>query len=131
VQSGGIELCFQPFGFAGGLWDVTTGIVRFGARDYDPQARRWAQKDPIRFDGGDTNIYVYAGNDPINRTDPSGMITACDAAYTAACIVICGAACAPAGDFLTPPGIACALACGLACEDVASEACSLPKPVCK
>jgi uncharacterized protein RhaS with RHS repeats len=27
---------FQPFGFAGGLYDPDTGLVRFGARDYDP-----------------------------------------------------------------------------------------------
>jgi uncharacterized protein RhaS with RHS repeats len=26
---------FQPFGFAGGLYDAGTGLVRFGARDYD------------------------------------------------------------------------------------------------
>jgi RHS repeat-associated protein len=68
---GGTELCFQPFGFAGGVWDVTTGIVRFGARDYDPQARRWVSKDPIRFGGG-LNIYVYVGDDPINKIDPQG-----------------------------------------------------------
>ena len=28
---------FLPFGFAGGLYDGATGLVRFGARDYDPQ----------------------------------------------------------------------------------------------
>jgi YD repeat-containing protein len=27
---------FQPFGFAGGLYDPDTGLVRFGARDYEP-----------------------------------------------------------------------------------------------
>src|SRR5690606_26154069 len=27
---------FQPFGFAGGIYDPHTGLVRFGARDYDP-----------------------------------------------------------------------------------------------
>ncbi len=32
---------FQPFGFAGGLWDRDTGLVRFGARDYDPEVGRW------------------------------------------------------------------------------------------
>ena len=26
---------FQPFGFAGGLYDEQTKLVRFGARDYD------------------------------------------------------------------------------------------------
>jgi RHS repeat-associated protein len=51
-SQGGTALCWQPFGFAGGIWDVTTGVVRFGARDYDPAMRRWTQKDPIGFAGG-------------------------------------------------------------------------------
>jgi RHS repeat-associated protein len=70
---GGTELCWQPFGFAGGVFDVTTGIVRFGARDYDPAERRWTQKDPIRFGGGQENIYVYTGDDSVNGSDPSGL----------------------------------------------------------
>jgi RHS repeat-associated protein len=40
---------FQPFGFAGGLWDAATGIVRLGARDYDPMTGRWTAKDRIGF----------------------------------------------------------------------------------
>jgi RHS repeat-associated protein len=63
---------FQPFGFAGGLYDATTGLVRFGARDYDPSIGRWLNKDPIRFDGG-WNFYAYVGNDPLNFIDPSGL----------------------------------------------------------
>jgi len=39
----------QPFGFAGGLRDDHTGMLRFGKRDHDPQAGRWTSKDPIRF----------------------------------------------------------------------------------
>ncbi|HLG56456.1 MAG TPA: hypothetical protein VI485_14055 [Vicinamibacterales bacterium] len=31
---------WQPFGFAGGLYDPDTGLIRFGARDYDPLERR-------------------------------------------------------------------------------------------
>jgi RHS repeat-associated protein len=42
---------FQPFGFAGGLYDQDTGLVRFGARDYDPETGRWTAKDPILFAG--------------------------------------------------------------------------------
>ena len=51
---------FQPFGFAGGLRDAHSGLVRFGARDYDPVSGRWTTKDPIRFNGGATNLYTYA-----------------------------------------------------------------------
>jgi RHS repeat-associated protein len=75
---GGTALCFQPFGFAGGVFDVTTGVVRFGVRDYDPLMRRWTQKDPIRFDGGQENIYVYVGDEPINRLDANGTGWFCD-----------------------------------------------------
>jgi YD repeat-containing protein len=32
---------FQPFGFAGGIYDTDTQLVRFGARDYDPETGRW------------------------------------------------------------------------------------------
>jgi RHS repeat-associated protein len=63
---------FLPFGFAGGMFDVDTGLVRFGVRDYDPVVGRWTSKDPIRFDGGHVNLYSYVGNDPVNRTDPAG-----------------------------------------------------------
>ena len=63
---------FQPFGFAGGIYDSVTGLVRFGARDYDASTARWTAKDPILFNGGQANLYVYTGNDPINRVDPRG-----------------------------------------------------------
>ena len=64
----------QPFGFAGGLYDYQTGLVRFGARDYDPETGRWTSKDPIGFAGGDTNLYGYVLGDPMNLTDPNGQI---------------------------------------------------------
>jgi RHS repeat-associated protein len=63
---------FQVLGFAGGIYDPDTGLMRFGARDYDPTVGRWTAKDPIRFDGGQTNLYVYAAGDPVNRLDRSG-----------------------------------------------------------
>jgi len=47
--------------------------MRFGARDYDPQVGRWISKDPILFRGRQTNLYVYVGNDPVNRIDPAGL----------------------------------------------------------
>ena len=65
---------FQPFGFAGGLHDVHTGLVRFGAREYDPETGRWTAKDPILFDGGDANLYGYVLGDSINYIDPYGLL---------------------------------------------------------
>ena len=64
---------FQPFGFAGGIYDQHTGLTRYGARDYEVVTGRWATKDPIFFDADDTNLYGYSRSDPINRYDPSGL----------------------------------------------------------
>lgn len=65
---------FQKFGFAGGLYDQHTKLVKFGAREYDGSIGRWLSKDPIRFDGGDSNLYGYVLQDPINAVDISGNI---------------------------------------------------------
>lgn len=65
---------FQPFGFAGGLYDRDTKLVRFGARDYDPQTGRWTAKDPILFAGRSLNLYGYVLNDPVNLIDPIGKM---------------------------------------------------------
>ncbi len=64
---------FQPFGFAGGLYDADTGLVRFGYRDYDATAGRWTAPDPLRFAGDTINLYGYVSNDPINLVDPLGL----------------------------------------------------------
>lgn len=49
-----------PFGFAGGLYDEDTKLVRFCYRDYDSYIGKWTAKDPIDFGGGDSNLYGYA-----------------------------------------------------------------------
>jgi len=63
-----------PFGFAGGLHDRNTGLVRFGFRDYDPDTGRWTAKDPILFAGGNVDLYGYCLNDPVNWVDPEGQL---------------------------------------------------------
>ncbi len=63
---------FQPFGFAGGLYDTDTGLTRFGARDYDSEIGRWTTKDPIKFDAGG-NLYEYVHGSPISMFDPTGL----------------------------------------------------------
>ena len=62
-----------PFGFAGGLHDRDTGLVRFGYRDYDPGTGRWTAKDPIGFAGGDTDLFGYVQNNPVNFVDAYGL----------------------------------------------------------
>jgi RHS repeat-associated protein len=76
---------FQPFGFAGGIWDADVGLVRFGARDYSAAEGRWTAKDPIGLDAGGTNLHQYVFADPVGLVDPSGLIvgTAFDAASLA------------------------------------------------
>ena len=64
---------FQPFGFAGGLYDDDTGLVRFGARDYDAHSGRWTAKDPVLFVGQDANLYAYVHANPVNLIDPTGL----------------------------------------------------------
>ena len=66
---------FQLIGYGGGIADPTTGLVRFGARDYDPAIGRWLQPDPRSIGGGSANLYEFLRGDPVNRTDPRG---ACD-----------------------------------------------------
>jgi RHS repeat-associated protein len=70
-----------PFGFAGGLADPGTGLVHFGARDYDPIAGRWISSDPIQFAGQDPDLYRYSASDPVNKSDPSGRCISGPAAF--------------------------------------------------
>jgi len=44
------------------------------------EAGRWVSKDPIKFEGGDTNLFGYAFADPVNFIDPFGLF---DIAYNA------------------------------------------------
>ncbi len=72
---------WQPFGYAGGIYDSDdptasspgTGLVRFGARDYDAGAGRWTAKDPIGFGAAEANQYAYVSSNPVNVIDPEGQ----------------------------------------------------------
>ena len=71
---------FQPFYFAGGLYDTDTGSVRFGARDYLPVIASWSSKDPLKFI--DTlNQFEYSSSNPVNQYDPAGLYTGVVGAY--------------------------------------------------
>ena len=54
--------------------DALTGLVRFGARDLLLTPGRWSTFDPLRFAATDTNLQGYVRADPINHSDPSGLL---------------------------------------------------------
>jgi RHS repeat-associated protein len=51
----------------------TNGLYYYRARYYSPALQRFISEDPIGFSSGDTNLYAYVGNDPINLNDPLGL----------------------------------------------------------
>lgn len=59
----------NPWRFAGGYYDAGTNLYKFGTRYYEPNVGRWAQPDPI---AGELT-YAYAGDNPVNFVDPSGL----------------------------------------------------------
>lgn len=94
-----------PFGYAGGVYDRVTGLVRFGARDYDPEIGRWTAKDPIGFEGGDGNLYGYCSGVPNFRIDPSGYFPWGPAIFVGIA-VLGGVASANVNSFLSGDGSA-------------------------
>lgn len=62
----------NPWQYAGGYKDTTTGYTKFGARYYNPTTGRFTQPDPS---DQEANRYLYAEADPINRRDTSGLST--------------------------------------------------------
>ena len=60
------------FGEAGMRYDPATGEYRTAARVYDPVAGRPLSADPLGLTP-DTNPYRWCGNNPVVRTDPSGL----------------------------------------------------------
>ena len=52
--------------------DAATGLVDLRARWYDPMSGRFLSEDPLGLAGG-WNPYAFAGNDPVNYSDPSGL----------------------------------------------------------
>jgi RHS repeat-associated protein len=63
-----------PKGFIGERPDPETGLLYLNARYYDPALGRFMSPDdwdPTK-PGVGTNRYAYAGNDPVNKSDPNG-----------------------------------------------------------
>ncbi|MBI5633514.1 MAG: hypothetical protein HZA15_08570 [Nitrospirae bacterium] len=84
----------QPFKYVGqyGVMAEPNGYNFMRARYQDPNTGRFISEDPIGFEGGtvnlyeyvdsvgkplaETNPYLYTGNNPINRVDPTGLFSA-------------------------------------------------------
>jgi len=64
---------FQPFAFAGGLYDSDTRLTHFGVREYDAEVGRWLSRDPALFASNSVNLYEYALGDPVNHSDMNGL----------------------------------------------------------
>ncbi len=66
----------QPFTFTGEEMDGELGAIYLRARYYDPVVGRFVSKDPVAANPDQTqdmNRFSYSGNNPIHRTDPSGL----------------------------------------------------------
>jgi len=74
----------SPYSYASGIYESTSGLIKFGARYYEPATGRFTQPDPS---GQEPNIYNYAGCNPINNIDPTGL-SFCTAAVTAGLLTI-------------------------------------------
>ena len=68
------------FGFAGMFQTTGAGPLLTRFRAYDPELGRWLSRDPLKNAefGEGPNLYLYVGDDPVNRTDPSGLCDGCE-----------------------------------------------------
>ena len=92
------ETVANPWQYASGYLDSTTGLYHFGARYYNPTLGRWTQQDPVapNLASPDTlNRYLYVSDSPVNFTDPSGkneiQLITCIAAIVGNAFLLFGA----------------------------------------
>lgn len=69
----GLPPAGSPFGYTGRQYDAETGLYQYRARYYSPRLGVFLSTDPIGTKD-DPNLYLYVNADPVNHTDPTGMI---------------------------------------------------------
>ncbi len=62
----------QPFRFTARAWDAESELYYYRFRNYDPTLGWFISRDPMGYVDG-TNLYVYAGNNPVVITDAMGL----------------------------------------------------------
>jgi RHS repeat-associated protein len=61
------------FLFTGREWITDLRLYDYRHRLYQPELGRFLQPDPKQFEAGDYNLYRYCHNDPVNKSDPTGL----------------------------------------------------------
>ncbi|UGA36416.1 hypothetical protein JOS77_18705 [Chromobacterium haemolyticum] len=59
--------------YPGQYYDVETGRMYNGWRDYDPSTGRYVQSDPLGLEGGQWSTYAYVGGSPVSYSDQEGL----------------------------------------------------------
>jgi RHS repeat-associated protein len=76
--SGGSERYGSWYGnrflFQGREYFPELGLYDYRNRFYHPILGRFLQTDPSGFDGGDMNLFRYCGDDPVDGSDPTGLV---------------------------------------------------------
>ncbi len=65
----------NPLRYRGYYYDTETGFYYLNSRYYDPETGRFINADGVIGSNQDLisyNLYAYCGNNPVNRSDPSG-----------------------------------------------------------
>ena len=110
----------NPLRYRGYYYDTETGLYYLNSRYYDPEVGRFINADG-QISTGDisgTNLFAYCGNNPVNRTDPTGKAwwhwaigAAVVAVAAVATVVTCGGfAAAASAVLMVGNGIAAATA---------------------
>ena len=63
----------NAFRYTGREFDPETSLYYYRARYYDPQSGKFVSEDPLKFFGGDANLYRYVWNHPTSLRDPRGL----------------------------------------------------------
>ncbi|HVI39295.1 MAG TPA: RHS repeat-associated core domain-containing protein [Anaerovoracaceae bacterium] len=70
TQSGTVASA-NPLRYSGYMYDGATGLYYLMARYYDPSVGRFISRDIVQ----DVNLYAYCKNNPVNESDPNGLLS--------------------------------------------------------